>query len=201
MSFFEQLFPPRISLNAQGGPRFMVEKAYTSSGRRSTNLLAAYPIHEYAIDQPVRNGADFEELRAFFYVVGGDADAFRFRDWSDYQLTALNSQLSLVSGTTWQVQRLYTFGSRTFVRPISKPVAGAVVTRNRSGVLSTVTTTVDSTTGQCVITDHVSGDTYTAAGEFHVPVAFKDPHAVWKLLGTPNRLTEWSGISLEEVRL
>jgi uncharacterized protein (TIGR02217 family) len=201
MAFFEALFPPRISANAQGGPRFITEKAYTASGRRSTNRLAALPLADYAIDHPVREAADFEELRAFFYVVGGDADGFRFKDWSDFVLTDANSRLDLVSGTTWQIERLYTFGARTLARPIQKPVAGAVVHRLRGMTHSTVTTTVDSTTGQCVIGDHVDGDTYTAVGQFHVPVAFKDPKAVWKFIGGSRGLTEWTGIDLEEFRL
>lgn len=201
MAFFEALFPPRISANAVGGPRFITEKAYSASGRRSTNRLAAWPLHEYAIEHPVRTAVDFEELRAFFYVVGGDADAFRFKDWADYQLTDANSRLSLVSGTTWQLERVYTFGSRTFARPISKPVAGVVVNRLRSGVRTATAAVLDTTTGLCTISDHVSGDTYSAVGEFHVPVAFKDPAASWVVLGTSSGLTEWPGIDLEEVRV
>lgn len=199
--FFEDLFPPDISANAAGGPRFITEKAYTASGRRGTNLLANYPVHEYIIDQPVRDGDEFEALRAFFYVVSGDADAFRMKDWADYRLTDANSSFALVEGSTWQLQRLYAFGSRSFARPIVKPVAGVVVHRWRGGVMSTVSTTVTTTTGQCEIVGHEEGDTYTAMGQFHVPVAFKDPKAVWKLVGGSRSITEWSGIELEEVRL
>ena len=75
MAFFEELFPPRISRDAEGGPRFINSKAYSASGQRITNREAKYPLHEYTIAHPPRSQEDFEALRAFFYVVGGDADA------------------------------------------------------------------------------------------------------------------------------
>lgn len=201
MAFFEELFPPRYSANAQAVPRFINEKAYTASGRRSTNRLAELPLYDYIIDHPVREAQDFEELRSFFWVVGGDADGFRFKDWSDYLLTPENSRLAPVSGATWQVQRVYKFGSRSCYRPIFKPVEGVVVTRIRGGTPSIVETAVDSTSGLCEISGHIDGDTYTSEGQFHVPVAFKDPKAVWRFLGGSRGLTEWAGIDLEEFRL
>lgn len=201
MAFFESRFPEQISANAQGGPRFVNSKAFMPGGQRITNRLSTYPLHEYSIAQPCRSGDEFETLRAFFYVVGGDADAFRFKDWTDYKAMASNSSLTLISGSIYQLNRIYVFGSRTFVRPIYKPNSGVVVTRTRSGVTSTATATVDTTTGQATITGHVDGDTYTWAGTFDVPVAFKDPAAVWQFIGTPRMLTEWTGIDLEEVRL
>lgn len=203
MAFFEQRFPERISRNALGGPRFFNSKAYTVSGQRNTNRNATYPLHQYTIDHPVKAAEDFEALRAFFYVVGGDADAFRFKDWSDHRATQANSSATLLTGSTYQLNRLYTFGSRTFVRPIYKPVNDGALKlwRTRSAVVSEATVTPDYTTGQVDVLGHVSGDTYTWSGTFDVPVAFKDPAAMWRLLGTPNLLTDWTGIELEEVRL
>lgn len=203
MAFFEQLFPPGISAKAQGGPKFITEKAYSASGRRSTNRLAQYPLHEYTIAHPVREGADFEVLRAFFWVVGGDADAFRYQDWADYKATASNSTLTLVSGSSYQLGRIYSVGSRSFTRPIQKPAKVRQVLRTRASVVTdiTSTTTVDLTTGLATITGHAAGDTYAWAGTFHVPVAFKDAQAVWSVVGTSRMLTEWPSLELEEVRL
>jgi hypothetical protein len=39
-------------------------------------------------------------------------------------------------------------------------------------VTSTITPTIDYTTGQATVTGHVAGDTYTWTGQFDVPVAF-----------------------------
>lgn len=201
MAFFEELFPPRISRDAQGGPRFITSKAYSAAGQRITNREATYPLHEYSIAHPPRSQEDFEALRAFFYVVGGDADAFRFKDWSDFRATRQNSNLTLIAGAVFQLNRLYTFGTRTFVRPIYKPMTGVVVWRNRAGAWSQAVAAVDTTTGKATVTGHAAGDVYVWEGMFHVPVAFKDPAAMWKVLGGPKMITEWSGIELEEVRL
>ena len=203
MAFFEELFPARISRDAQGGPRFINGKAYSATGQRITNREATYPLHEYTIAHPPQRQEDFEALRAFFYVVGGDADAFRFKDWSDFRATDANTTLTAVAGVanTWQMCRTYVFGGRMFVRPIYKPAAGCKVLRMRGGVTSTLAAVPDVNTGRVVIAGHVAGDSYHWTGEFHVPVAFKDPSAIWKVLGGPKMITEWSGIELEEVRL
>lgn len=170
---------------------------------RLANREAKYPLHEYTIAHPPRSQEDFEALRAFFYVVGGDADAFRFKDWSDFRATEANTTLTAVAGVanTWQLCRTYVFGSRMFVRPISKPAKGCKVERLRAGVPSMLAVVPDTITGRVVIADHMAGDSYRWMGTFHVPVAFKDPSAVWKVLGGNKLITEWSGIELEEIRL
>lgn len=203
MAFFESIFPESISRDAEGGPRFITSKAYSAAGQRITNREAAYPLHEYRIAHPPSSQREFESLRAFFYVVGGDADAFRFKDWSDFRATDANTTLTAVAGAanTWQLCRTYVFGIRIFVRPIYKLAAGCKVMRMRGGVQTTLGDVPDVNTGRVVITGHVAGDIYRWAGEFHVPVAFKDPSAVWHVLGGPHLITEWSGIELEEVRL
>jgi uncharacterized protein (TIGR02217 family) len=203
MAFFEHLFPEDISRDAEGGPRFLTSKAYASGGQRITNRDAAYPLHEYSITHPAKTQQEFEALRAFFYVVGGDADAFRFKDWSDFRATASNTTATAVAGAanTWQLCRTYTFGTRQFVRPIYKLTAGSKVLRVRAGVATTLAATPDVNTGRVVITGHQAGDSYVWTGEFHVPVAFKDPSAMWRVLGGPQLMTEWVSIELEEVRL
>jgi uncharacterized protein (TIGR02217 family) len=201
MAFHEYLFPPRISANMQAGPRFMVDSAFTLGGQRYTNLRDPYPLHEYRINHPVRSGAEFEELRAFFWVVNG-RDAFRFKDWSDYLLNSGNSSLELITGSTYQITRKYVSPGRTALRPIYKPVAGIKVFRNRAGVITdiTSTSTITTTNGRVVLTGHTSGDTYYCTGEFHVPGAFTDPEAVFNVLGGSSMLTEWADFGVREVR-
>lgn len=204
MAFFEELFPAEISANMTGGPRFVTSKAYMASGQRDTNREALYPLHEFSLAHPVQDRHSFEALRAFFWVVGGDADAFRFKDWSDHLATTANTSTTLVSTGVYQLNRVYSYGARSFTRPIQKPVAGARIWRTRGGVPADITgtSTLDATTGRVTVTGHVAGDIYTWAGEFHIPAAFKDPAAVFRVLGSGDRmLTEWPGIEVEEVRV
>lgn len=201
MAFYEQLFPPRISAYMEGEPRFLADQAYSQSGQRYFNLYDPDPVREYTIAHPVRNGADFEELRAFFHVVRG-LDPFLFKDWSDYLATTSNTSLTLISGSTYQMNRLYVAPSRTSVRPIYKPVSGALIFRTRSAVTTDITGTssVSTTTGQVTVSGHVDGDTYTWSGMFYVPVYFSEPKALFRVIGGSSMLTEWPEITLRESR-
>lgn len=203
MAFFEQQFPPEISANMTGGPRFLTDKAFMAGGQRISNRRSQYPLHEYSLAQPVQRGEEFDQLRAFFYVVGGDADGFRFKDWSDYKVAAAESSATLISGALYQLNKTYTFGSRTFTRPIYKPLAGAQIFRTRSGSTTNITgaSTVLTTSGQLEVTGHISGDVYTWSGKFDVPAAFRDPGAVFRVIGGSSMLTEWPSIEIEEIRL
>jgi uncharacterized protein (TIGR02217 family) len=210
MSFFEQQFDPRLSFGARGGPVWSTAVARVHSGRRSANRNWAAPLHRYNVAHAVKTNDDFEIVRAFFYVVSGAYDGFRFKDWSDYEATRSNSALAFVSGTEWQMQRAYTVGSRTYLRDISKPCASPapVVWRLRSGSWSTVTpvgspTPLDYTTGIVSITDHVVGDTYAWVGEFDVPVTFAEDEMEAEIVdaGPGEYLVRWPQIVVEEVRL
>ena len=203
MPFFEQQFPPCISTNMSGGPRFLTDKSYTAGGQRITNRRSQYPLHEYSLAHPIRDGALFEQLRAFFYVVGGDADGFRFKDWSDYKALPAQTSATLITGSVYQLNKLYTFGARTFTRPIFKPITGAQIFRTRGGATTNITgaSTLVLATGRVTVTGHSAGDAYSWAGEFDIPAAFRDPGAVFQVLGGPRMLTEWPSIEIEEVRL
>lgn len=209
MAFYEHLFPTCVARGMQGGPRFIALEANTIGGQRYTNVMDPYPLHEFVTALPVRSGSDFEEVRNFFWVVRG-VDGFRFQDPSDYEATQANTSLTLISGTTWQMNRLYASPGRVAIRPIYKPSAPSIdpaspaiaIFRTRSGVTTDITgtSTITLTNGQVVIAGHVSGDTYTWSGEFHLPVAFSDPQALFTLFGGRNMLTEWADITLRETR-
>lgn len=210
MAFFEQQFDPRLSYGARGGPVWSTSVARSSSGRRAANRNWSAPLHRYNVSHAVKTNADFELVRAFFYVVSGAFDGFRFRDWADYEATRDNSALEFVSGTTWQLQRKYTVGSRTYLRDIQKPCAlpTPVVWRLRSGSWSTVTLAgspfpLDTTNGRVGITGHQAGDTYAWVGEFDVPVAFQSDEMEAEIVdsGPGEYLVRWPQIVVEEIRL
>lgn len=207
MAFFEHRMDERISYGARGGPVWSTAVVKTQSGMRYVNKNWQYPLHKYDIGQAVKNNADFEAVRALFYVVAGQFDGFRFKDFADFELTHANSRLvaQVGSPSVWQIARVYSIGGREFVRPISKPVqaAGLTVRRNRSGTLSTATASVDYSTGLVTIAGHVSGDTYTCVGEFDVPVAFADDAMSAEIVDTGGDefLMRWGSIMLEEIRL
>lgn len=210
MAFFEQQFDPRLSYGARGGPVWSTTKAKVQSGRRNANRNWSAPLHRYNVSHAVKTNDDFEAVRAFFYVVSGAYDGFRFKDWSDYEATRDNSALAFVAGNEWQMQRVYTVGSRSFARTITKPCASPapVVWRRRSGVWSVVTpvgspTAIDYTTGRVSITGHLAGDVYAWVGQFDVPVAFESDEMEAEIVdqGDGEYLVRWPSIVLEEVRV
>lgn len=203
MAFLESpVFPERISAYAEIMPAFMNDVSYLD-GRRYVLQQDELPVHYWKIDHPVRTNQDFEELRAFWYNVGANRDAFRFRDPTDYIASQLNSRLTNVSGNVWQLNRIYVTGARTFYRPIKKPEVVLAVFRTRSGVTTDATAdcTTVLTTGRVTIANHLAGDSYTWVGRFHTPAAIKNEQASWRLLGSSRSLVEWPSIELEEDRL
>jgi len=203
MAFFEKRFPEGISEGAIGGPVWMTEVAMTrSAGSRSTNQVRAMPKHRYDVSHALKKGASREVLKSFFYVVAGRADGFRFKDWNDYEVTTGISSMTPISGSTYQMNRVYTAFTRSFVRKIQKPVTGTCTFyRTRSAVTSVITPTVDYTTGIATISGHVGGDTYTWAGQFDVPVAFVSDEAMFRIIATGEMKSAWGQIAVEEIPL
>ena len=203
MDFFDYRLPTQYSLGARGGPAFSTETVKTVGGQVYTNRNWLLPIHMFDISQSIRTQADFEVVRGLFYNVYGQFSSFRFKHFDDYVCTSANSSLSLISGAIYQLNRIYALGTRTFVRPIYKPVASTVViTRNRGGAFSTAAATVDYATGQATISGHVAGDLYTWAGQFDVPVAFTVDRMEASITKSgAGLLVEWPNIVLEERRL
>lgn len=201
MAFYEQVFPERISAGMQAVMRYMADFAFGQAGQRYTNLYDTEPVREWVFGHPPRTGAEFEEFRAFFQAVRG-VDPFLFKDPSDYIATQSNSSLTLISGSTYQMNRLYVAPGRTTVRPIYKPKSGALIYRTRSGSTTDITgtSTVSTTTGQVTVSGHMSGDTYNWAGYFYVPAYFSAPEAAFMVIGGSSMLTQWPDISVRESR-
>ena len=204
MPFLEQRLNIRLEHGASGGPTVPGRtKTYTPSGRLRQNFLASAAIHRYDVSHGLRLAADYQAVLDLFYVVMlTPYDGFRFRDWRDYRATAANSRCTLITGSTYQLQRVHSFGGFEVLRPIYKPEAGVVITRTRAGTPSTATATVDTTTGIATISGHVGGDTYTWSGQFDLPVTFSSDEWVSRIEGAaPNILVVNQAIPLEEIRL
>lgn len=202
MAFLEELFPRRISAGARGGPIFQTGKVIQPNGLRVTNKNRQYALHRYTIAFPATGSREFDDLRAWFYVMSGSYEGFRFRMPDNYIATTDITSMSFVSGSIWQMQRDYKVGVRTYSHPIYKPVAGASIFRTRTGVTTDITgsSTVDVTKGQVTISGHMSGDTYVWSGFFDMPMAFADDSAEFNLIGTSSMLTEWPSLVVEEIR-
>jgi uncharacterized protein (TIGR02217 family) len=204
MAFFDHRLSDRIERGAVFGPMWSTTLPQARGGAEYPNRNWTYPLHGGDIAMALRTNADFEAVRAMFYNVYGMTDCFRFRDWSDYQLTQTNSSLVFITGSTWQINRVYSIGSCSFVRPILKIAdsPAAVIYRNRASVISVATSSVATSTGIATISGHVGGDTYTCVGQFDVPVRFGVDimRAENVQSGAADFLMRWSAVPIIERR-
>lgn len=205
MAFLEQRLSQRIERGASGGPVNRGRQMVRSAGGRLRQVFTwPEPLHSYTISHGVLGQTQLEEMRALWYVVNFTPyEGFRFRDWSDYRATQQNSRCTLISGSDYQLQRVYSFAGVEFLRRIQKPVTGPVIYRTRTGVVSTATATVDTATGIATISGHTAGDTYTWAGEFDVPVTFTDDAWVQQLeaMNADGAIATMPTINVEEIAL
>lgn len=178
MAFFEVEFPRTLAFKSSGGPNFSTIVNQGFSGQEFRNRNWAFARAEYTISlltPPSFQGnrqAFIDAILSFFFNVGGQADAFRFRDGADN--VATNQQLATIAGNV-QCVKNYVMGARTYQRVITKPIGTGVTDYRGNSLANTVflhgTTTpvtVDSTTG--IVTGTAAG---TAVDfQFHVPVRF-----------------------------
>lgn len=123
-------FPPLISMNAVGGPRFKTSLAVMASGAESRTQEWEIERGEWTVSH-VGLPADWQPLFAFVRVVAGMANTFRFKDWTDYICASGEGFfVSNISGSPTQLQMVkrYTFGAYTYDRFISKPRNGTITT-------------------------------------------------------------------------
>jgi len=176
------------------------------NGGLNQNYTAALPILKYDLAHGIKRASQYSSVEDLWYVVhfgsGGPYSGFLVKDFGDFRLTQTNSRLTLITGAIYQINRVHAYGGLAeFLRPILKPDANIVVKRTRSGVVTTATATVDTTTGQATISGHAGGDTYTCEGTFHMPVTFSEDEWDCDIIGGDSQLVVVSGsIKVEEIR-
>lgn len=132
MDYDDVRFPPKISLNAVGGPRFKTSVVQMASGVEARRQWWERERGEWSVSHRARIPAEWEELLAFFRVIAqGMANTFRFKDWADYicqngQGTFIDIEIG--SPIRKQMVKRYSFGSYTYDRVIAKPIEGTIVT-------------------------------------------------------------------------
>lgn len=175
-SFHNVRLPVDVEQGAQGGPGFKTTILMLSSGFEQRNIEWARQRGDWDVSYGVRTKEDLDEVVAFFHVRRGRAYGFRFKDWSDFEITAQAIGTGDGVNAAFQVLKRYTSGSDTFDRKITRLVMGTLSVFV-NGVLKTETThyTVDLETGIITFT---GGNIPAAAAvvsvtcEFDIPVRF-----------------------------
>lgn len=175
MSFDEVRLPVNVEKGALGGPTFNTTVIELSSGFEQRNQNWSVAKAKYDIAYSIQTIEDLYLVIAFFYARKGKARGFRFRDWSDYQITS-NEQFGTGDGveTQFQLSVTYSDAASSYTRNIKKPVSGSVrIWVNSVEVFSPASWSVDTTTGIVTfVTAPTSGHAIEWQGEFDVPVRF-----------------------------
>jgi uncharacterized protein (TIGR02217 family) len=184
MAFHDTQLPVQVEKGASGGPMFKTTVLALANGHERRNIDWAATRASYDVSYGIQEKEDFDDIIAFFYARQGRAHSFRFKDWTDFELTAQQIGATDAATATFQIYKDYTSGATTFARTLYKPLgSGWVVTVN--AVSQTVlydnptpgTTDVAINTLTGVLTlgaTHVatSGHAIVVTGEYDVAVRF-----------------------------
>jgi len=173
--FDEVRLPIEVEKGARGGPGFSTSILTLRSGYEQRNQNWSRSRGRWDVSFGIDVMSQLETVVAFFYARRGRLNGFRFRDWSDYQLTASEIGLGDAAETDFQAVRRYTdSGGNTFDRPISKLVTGTLTVFVDSVAKSEGPDySVDYDTGIITFTSPPgSGLSVAITTEFDVPVRF-----------------------------
>ena len=195
MSFIESpKFPDKVSYGSTGGPSYRTTIVEMVSGREKRNIEWSLPRMKYNAAFGVRTLQDLETVIAFFHACYGRGRAFRYKDWSDFKSCGIEETVSATdqliafgdgSTTAFQLLKVYTVGTATLARDITKPVFGTVKIAIE-GVEQASGWTVNTTTGIVTFSSAPANLAQIRAGyEFDVPVRFDSDemqlsHSDWK---------------------
>jgi uncharacterized protein (TIGR02217 family) len=199
MSFVETQFPTDISYGSSGGPEYSTDVVISHGGHEQRNINWSQARARYNVAHGVKTKAQLDALIAFFRARKGKAIGFRFKDWTDYNVT--NQAIGTGDGTLTQFQLIKTYsnGGTEEYRTIKKPVSGTV-NIYKDSVLQTAGVTVNHTTGLVVFAAApANGQVITADFEFDVPVRFDTDRLAATL--DAYGVHTWQDIALVEVRV
>ena len=181
MAFHEVRFPDDISRGARGGPERRTQIIELASGDEERNASSANSRRRYDVAYGIRRADDLAAVVAFFEARNGRLHGFRFKDWADHKsclpsATPGPTDQAIGTGdgitTAFQLVKRYASGSQTWVRAITKPVAGTVRIA-LDGAEQLGGWSVDTTTGVVTFaTAPAEGVAITAGFAFDVPVRF-----------------------------
>lgn len=200
MAHFDDLrLPEDFEVGAVYGPEFETEISPMQSGREKRNRVRD-PLCVGDLSYAPRLEADYPELLKFFRLMNGRWNSFRFRDASDYVCAASEGAVIGLTGSTFQLVKVYAVGSHAEQRVIQAPLAAGFVLEE-SGVALTLTTdyTLDTATGIVTTVAPKTAADLTWSGEFDNVVRFDTDRMAARY--DANQILSWGGIPIKEVAL
>ena len=132
--FLELQFPDFISRGAIGGLRWPLNRVRLQSGFVHRYPKSDQPEGSWEVSHVARRHQAFEMIRDFWMVTNGGASGFRFKDWTDYRVTATTCALVAIDATHSQLARRYSVSGNTFDRTLQKIVASTFTPTGGTGL-------------------------------------------------------------------
>jgi len=197
MSFLEVQFPTSVSYNASGGSGWNTTVTPVTSGASQSNQVWANPLGHWDVGFAARTRTEIASVIALHMITQGKTHGFRFKDWADYKHSDNNGSgvVALISGSTYQMSKRYTYSGQTRDRKIQKPVNGTIAIQGGGSY------TIDYATG---IITKVSGAAPTGwTGEFDCPARFDTdlPDVAALSRSGGDLVLGWPSISIVEIRV
>ena len=191
------VLPVDVAPGATSGTQFATTIVQTRSGAEFRNRRWQHPLRFYELAYNVRDRERvIDELVAFALERGGAHEAFRARDWSDYQVTA--AQIGVGDGLVTWLRLVVPYGA--YERRIMLPDPATVTITVDGDAMDPDDFVIDSLNGAVIFRDPpASGDVVAWTGEFHVPVRFQDDDTVARMLTHAKGAVD--GIGVKEVRV
>jgi uncharacterized protein (TIGR02217 family) len=187
-------FPDDIGVGATSGPAFLTDVIELESGWEQRDRRWSQARWKGTVRLPPRQEEKRKRFLAFFRAVAiGRANTFRVRDWTDYTATAAEGIFAVIDATHFQAHKLYSVGSGSHQRKITRLRGIPVITGGVTGA------SWDVDTGILTV---ASGTPSSWAGMFDVPCRFDVDHLQGQIAGINRRgpMVEWDEIPLVEVR-
>ena len=183
-----ETFPNCPSYGFSSQPDYLTKKVMREGGQERRDRKWANPLHRYnGTPMGPRPQEDIERILNFWHAMGGEFEAFRFRDYVDYKSCALAAEPAAIdqpitpgpgSPAGYQLTKRYTVGSRVQERPIYRPDGATIRIANELGVEQAANRfTVYEDTGLITPNGLFVGTPTFWGGLFYVKVRFDGPFA------------------------
>lgn len=171
MSFKDMLFPIDISFGAAGGPGYSTDVVTINSGAESRNQNWSSARCAFDVSRTITTAAKRKTIIAFFRVAKGKAHSFRFRDFTDYQVSSTEGILTALTANTYQLKKRYTADDGTEDRTIYLP-RNAVLVQGAHTLTSGVDYSLALLTGIVTVLGSPLPAPTAWSGEFDIPCRF-----------------------------
>jgi uncharacterized protein (TIGR02217 family) len=165
----------QIRSNARTGAR---------NGGMQINVNWARTLRQYELGVSPMTVEQWQAIEGLHEVTEGGAFGFLMPDPKDASASLANGRVSLVSGTTYQLQKRYTSAgsTRTKDRKITRPIAADFVLQASGVTVAGANYTLNTVTGRLTIPSAPAAATLTSSGSFYVPVHFASDEIDWELV-------------------